>query len=352
MFDFFKILFISTFIIFGHKLPVYAQTKSYIQIKGSFYDDSTGLDIPTKVYSVKKGQRKYMGQSEPQEPYGHIFNFKIDLETDSLEFESPGYHSKVFPIHYFGQFLKPVLLNLGIKTLKATNVNPESITHYCLGSPLGELAKDYSIIHYFGEKFHCEQKIGGPRLNIERSNYQQDISNYILKITTPNDEIYKTKFVVLPGLNIIDANYYYQPNQTEKNNPSNTVPDTTEPEPDEPSELINTPDIFEGKETINLFFAQSKYNLRTKALETINEICEYLKNNPDVELNIVGYTDGVGDKSLNKKLAEYRAKVVSQMFIRKGISPERLSVSWKSEEELMKSHTDLEILRKVTISKK
>lgn len=56
----------------------------------------------------------------------------------------------------------------------------------------------------------------------------------------------------------------------------------------------------------------------------INPLVQYLQENPDVSLNIIGHTDRRGEQEFNQVLGEGRAKVVQARLLQAGIAPDRL----------------------------
>lgn len=60
---------------------------------------------------------------------------------------------------------------------------------------------------------------------------------------------------------------------------------------------------------------------------------DYLKNNPSVNLKVVGYADKkTGSASINMKLSEQRAKAVTKMLVNKyGIPENRIETSWDGD---------------------
>jgi outer membrane protein OmpA-like peptidoglycan-associated protein len=60
---------------------------------------------------------------------------------------------------------------------------------------------------------------------------------------------------------------------------------------------------------------------------------DYLKNNPSVNLKVVGYADKkTGNPTINMKLSEQRAKGVTKMLVNKyGIPENRIETSWDGD---------------------
>ena len=64
--------------------------------------------------------------------------------------------------------------------------------------------------------------------------------------------------------------------------------------------------------------------LLPESYAALDSIYRWLAENPDVELEIRGYTDSVGEWEYNLKLSQRRADAVRRYFIKRGIAPERL----------------------------
>ncbi len=62
----------------------------------------------------------------------------------------------------------------------------------------------------------------------------------------------------------------------------------------------------------NIYFDFDSYELDEKSKREIEKIAEFLKNNPNVKIEIAGFTDDVGSKTYNMNLSESRAKAVYQ----------------------------------------
>ena len=59
-----------------------------------------------------------------------------------------------------------------------------------------------------------------------------------------------------------------------------------------------------------------------------------LKNNPDINLNVIGHTDDIGTSKFNKKLGLKRANaVINYLVINYNIDDNRLTASTKGEDD-------------------
>ena len=76
----------------------------------------------------------------------------------------------------------------------------------------------------------------------------------------------------------------------------------------------------------NIFFAYNDYKLLEDSYAELNRILKFLKENPNVEVEISGHTDNVGSRIYNINLSRLRAESVANFFISNGIDPKRLKV--------------------------
>ncbi|MCF6182303.1 OmpA family protein [Lutibacter sp.] len=75
----------------------------------------------------------------------------------------------------------------------------------------------------------------------------------------------------------------------------------------------------------DIHFDTAKSEIKPESTEAIKNIAEYLNNNPDIKILIVGHTDNVGDFDANIKLSLERAKAVKDVLVNNyGIEVNRL----------------------------
>ncbi|GGD71497.1 hypothetical protein GCM10011514_39510 [Emticicia aquatilis] len=79
-------------------------------------------------------------------------------------------------------------------------------------------------------------------------------------------------------------------------------------------------------ESKTLFFDQSSYALKPESKQILEEISKQLIDSPDVNIEITGYADNVGDARQNQYLSEFRAKVISSFLFNKGINDKRIKL--------------------------
>ncbi len=74
----------------------------------------------------------------------------------------------------------------------------------------------------------------------------------------------------------------------------------------------------------NIFFDTDKYELKDKSKTELNKLIVFLKSNPDVKIQITGYTDDVGAKAYNDALSLNRAKEVFDFLKQHDIPTQRM----------------------------
>jgi len=74
----------------------------------------------------------------------------------------------------------------------------------------------------------------------------------------------------------------------------------------------------------NIFFETGKADLKTESYSELNRVIEFLKENPNVKIELSGHTDNVGNADFNKTLSQKRADSVMAYLVSKGVDPSRL----------------------------
>ncbi len=75
---------------------------------------------------------------------------------------------------------------------------------------------------------------------------------------------------------------------------------------------------------------------RTMDQEDINKVVEikdYLKNNPDRSILVIGHTDISGPRALNMKLSQKRADFLKSYLVQHGIDPDKITSSFKGPDD-------------------
>ena len=75
-----------------------------------------------------------------------------------------------------------------------------------------------------------------------------------------------------------------------------------------------------------IHFDFNKYNIKKEYLPYLNVIARYLKTHEELKVKIIGYTDNIGSKAYNDKLAYKRAKSVKDYLVKMGIPASRIEI--------------------------
>lgn len=83
----------------------------------------------------------------------------------------------------------------------------------------------------------------------------------------------------------------------------------------------------------NLFFASNQTEILPQSEAALQELYEFLVENPDVRIRITGHTDWVGTDADNMTLSEGRANSVKRSMIERGIAADRIEAEGKGESQ-------------------
>ncbi len=75
----------------------------------------------------------------------------------------------------------------------------------------------------------------------------------------------------------------------------------------------------------NIYFATGKTSFDESSSTDLQKLVQFLKDNPDLKLEIQGHTDNVGSVAGNKKLSEQRALSIVNYLVTKGVEKNRLT---------------------------
>lgn len=75
----------------------------------------------------------------------------------------------------------------------------------------------------------------------------------------------------------------------------------------------------------NIFFDFNEYTLQRSSMSELKEVYDFLRQNPNVKVEISGHTDNVGSEQYNLELSTKRAKSVYDFLLFKRIRPEQIS---------------------------
>ncbi len=75
----------------------------------------------------------------------------------------------------------------------------------------------------------------------------------------------------------------------------------------------------------NIYFKTGEAQLLSASYNELNELFEYLNKNSQINIEVLGHTDNIGNDISNKLLSENRAKAVAVYLVNKGIMPARIT---------------------------
>ena len=91
----------------------------------------------------------------------------------------------------------------------------------------------------------------------------------------------------------------------------------------------------------NIFFDTDKYDLKKESYPELNRLVQFIKENPDVKIEISGHTDNVGTSQYNKQLSQKRADAVKKYLVSQGCPADRLiSVGYGESKPIASNSTD------------
>jgi Outer membrane protein and related peptidoglycan-associated (lipo)proteins len=88
-----------------------------------------------------------------------------------------------------------------------------------------------------------------------------------------------------------------------------------------------------------IHFDFNKANIKKEYIPLLKEVAKILKENPNINLRIEGYTDDIGTKAYNQKLALKRAMAVKNFLVKEGIKPERIQIVGFGKERYIAENT-------------
>lgn len=92
------------------------------------------------------------------------------------------------------------------------------------------------------------------------------------------------------------------------------------------------------KITARIHFDFDKYEIKREYIPILNEVVKTLKENPFIKVRIEGFTDKIGPKEYNEKLALKRAKAVKDYLVRNGVPEEKIEIVGFGKERFIASN--------------
>lgn len=83
----------------------------------------------------------------------------------------------------------------------------------------------------------------------------------------------------------------------------------------------------------NMFFATNKTDILPQSETDLQTLYEFLSENPNARIRIVGHTDSVGSDESNMRLSQGRSASVKNEMVKRGIDANRIETDGKGESE-------------------
>ena len=87
-----------------------------------------------------------------------------------------------------------------------------------------------------------------------------------------------------------------------------------------------------------VLFDFNKAVLKPEARTQLAGVLQALKEQPSLQVQIVGHTDGIGSDAYNMKLSQRRAESVATYLTQNGVAKQTLRTDWKGKREPVASN--------------
>ncbi len=91
---------------------------------------------------------------------------------------------------------------------------------------------------------------------------------------------------------------------------------------------------------IMILYDLGKWNIREDAAMELNDMIQFLKDNPDIKIELGSHTDSRGSANSNQVLSQKRAESAVNFMVERGIAPERMSAKGYGETKLKNKCAD------------
>lgn len=104
------------------------------------------------------------------------------------------------------------------------------------------------------------------------------------------------------------------------------------------------------KGVFNIFYEVNSVTPDAGSTNNAYQILNFLKNNPERKIKLIGYADVSGNEKANIKLSEQRAKKLRELYIKSGIAAERIKIEGQGVDSIQpKSNLGLRFARRVAV---
>jgi len=85
---------------------------------------------------------------------------------------------------------------------------------------------------------------------------------------------------------------------------------------------------------IMILYDLGKWNIREDAAVELDDMIQFLKDNPDIKIELGSHTDTRGSAKFNQSLSQKRAESAVNYMVERGISPDRVTAKGYGETKL------------------
>ena len=301
------------------------QVNNTVGIYGSCRDNTTKDFLKNSaVYAGFKTGKQLLGQCDATGKW----DFRIPDSTQYLSFEVKGYHTVTYPIHFVGKVSSaakfPLFVEMSEKDSLPLAVPTLHMYRFEVIDSL-DLEHRLDIVNTTRYGMFYTNKNYYKRSSVITLPYVE--GKYVYRAFTKTEKVVlKREITILPGVNFLEMTIQ-----------DNEVKDAV-------VELDES--RVKSLKTRSLYFKQSSHDLMEQTQMALDSVARFLTNEKDRKALITGYTDGVGERSKNMILSEYRAKRVKSYLLEKGVSPQQLEIEWKSSSETATSSDSEEVKSK------
>ncbi|WP_070965778.1 OmpA family protein [Vibrio sonorensis] len=109
-----------------------------------------------------------------------------------------------------------------------------------------------------------------------------------------------------------------------------------DPKPEPVRKELTNQEKLEQNIATNIYFGSSSASPR--GLQFLSDVIDYMKDNKEVKVHLVGHTDSVGSAASNMRLSVDRANAVRSYLMSQGVSQNRIMTSGKGETQPIASN--------------
>ena len=180
-----------------------------------------------------------------------------------------------------------------------------------------------ALLLRFYNEVNTESKVAESKLRVAMSNELECYTGKKITARKPSEEEEVRKEEVVEADQV-----------EEKPEEQEVRVDIGEEEAEKEPQLIEEP----LKITARIHFDFDRYNIRREYIPILNEVVKTLKENEYVKVRIEGFTDIIGSKEYNVKLAQKRAKTVKNYLVKHGIPEDKIEIVGFGKERFIASN--------------